>query len=100
MPAPMDAMTQSLSLALALIAGADAQLLAIVVLSLRVSTTAVVVGATWVGVTARAVRGAQPWRLAQVGFDAAREGDGAAQGASSEGAEQKEGFGFLLPAED
>jgi tungstate transport system permease protein len=41
----MDAMTQSLSLALALIAGADAQLLAIVGLSLRVSTTAVVIGA-------------------------------------------------------
>lgn len=41
----MDALTQSLSLAFALITGADAQLLAIVGLSLRVSTTAVVIGA-------------------------------------------------------
>ena len=41
----MDAIAHSLSLALTLIAGADAQLLAIVGLSLRVSTTAVAAGA-------------------------------------------------------
>jgi ABC-type tungstate transport system substrate-binding protein len=41
----METLTQSLSLALALIAGADPKLLAIVGLSLRVSTTAVALGA-------------------------------------------------------
>jgi hypothetical protein len=54
------------------------------------------------GATIRFVRGGPDHKILQVGYkkmEAANEGDGTTAGAQGDG-EQKEGFGFLTPAED